>query len=57
MGSIRIAVFEHMPLFRAGIVQVLNAEAGMEVVAEGDAFPHAVMRAAADVVIVDANLM
>lgn len=57
MGSIRIAVFEQMPLFRAGIVQVLNAEAGMEVVAEGDAFPHAVMRAAADVVIVDANLM
>ena len=58
MGSIRIAVFEQMPLFRAGIVQVLNAEPGMAVVAEGDTLPNAVlMRASADVVIVDASLM
>ena len=59
MGSIRIAVFEQMPLFRAGIVQVLNAEAGMAVVAEGDLLPHAAVlrRASADVVIVDADLM
>ena len=58
MGSIRIAVFEQMPLFRAGIIQVLNTEAGMEVVAEGNSIPEAVaMSAAADVVIVDANLL
>ena len=58
MGSIRIAVFEQMPLFRAGIIQSLNAEAGMEVVAEGNSIPEAVaMSAAADVVIVDANLL
>jgi len=58
MGRIRIAVFEQMPLFRAGIIQVLNAEAGMEVVAEGNSIPEAVgVGAAADVVIVDANLL
>ena len=58
MGSIRIAVFEQMPLFRAGILQVLNAEADMKVVAEGNSVPEAGrMRAAADVVIVDANLV
>ena len=58
MGGIRIAVFEQMPLFRAGIIQSLNTEAGMEVVAEGNSIPEAVaMSAAADVVIVDANLL
>jgi two-component system, NarL family, nitrate/nitrite response regulator NarL len=58
MGSIRIAVFEQMPLFRAGIIQVLNAEAGMKVVAEGSSLPEAgLTRASADVVIVDADLM
>ena len=58
MGRIRIAVFEQMPLFRAGIILVLNAETGMEVVAEGNAIPGGVgVSAAADVVIVDANLL
>ena len=58
MGSIRIAVFEQIPLFRAGIVQALNAEAGMEVVAEGNSITEAIcMSAAADVVIVDDNLL
>lgn len=57
MGSIRIAVFEQMPLFRAGIVQVLNAEAGMRVVAEGSSIPEAGLMRASDVAIVDADLM
>lgn len=54
----RIAVLEQMPLFRAGLVQVLNVESGMEVVAEGHAIAHAPNAyAAVDVIVVDATLL
>ena len=51
----RIAVFEQMPLFRAGIIQVLNAESDMAVVAEGQTFTQmSNTGAAVDVIVVDA---
>jgi two-component system, NarL family, nitrate/nitrite response regulator NarL len=60
MGRIRIAAFDQIPLFRAGIVQVLNAEPGMEVVAEGSSISEALRlgtEALPDVIILDANLL
>ena len=51
----RIAVFEQMPLFRAGIIQVLNAENDMAVVAEGQTFTQLPnIGAVVDVIVVDA---
>ena len=51
----RIAVFEQMPLFRAGIIQVLNSESDMVVVAEGQTFTQLPnFGAAVDVIVVDA---
>jgi len=57
MKPTRVAVFERMPLFLAGIVQVLNEEQGLEVVAEGDALINAAGGVpAADVIVVDVDL-
>ena len=60
MNRIRIAAFDQIPLFRAGIVQTLNAELGMVVVGEGSSVSEAVCVSAQlvpDVVILDANLL
>jgi DNA-binding NarL/FixJ family response regulator len=53
---IRIAVFDENPLFRAGIVHVLNAEPGLEVVAASDIFSLG-MTPLPDVVILDSNIV
>ena len=60
MDRIRIAAFDQMPLCRAGIVHILNTEAGMKVVAEGNSIAEAlraITQRSADVVIIDANLI
>lgn len=58
MSRTRIAVFEQMPLFRAGITQVLNADTAMEVVAEGDTIAEAVrVNSSVDVMVVDSDLL
>jgi two-component system, NarL family, nitrate/nitrite response regulator NarL len=54
--AIKIAVFDESPLFRAGIVHVLNAEPGLEVVAASDAF-NLGATPLPDVVILDSNIM
>jgi DNA-binding NarL/FixJ family response regulator len=59
-GVIRIAVFDNNPLFRAGIVHVLNSEPGMEVVAQGGSGSDALRRAAQlslDIVVLDSELI
>jgi DNA-binding NarL/FixJ family response regulator len=53
---IRIAVFEENPLFRAGVVHVLNAEPELEVVAASDTF-YLGMKPLPDVVILDSNIV
>lgn len=53
---IRIAVFDENPLFRAGIVHVLNAERGLEVVAASDTL-YLGTKPLPDIVILDSNLM
>jgi DNA-binding NarL/FixJ family response regulator len=54
--AIKIAVFDENPLFRAGIVHVLNAEPGLEVVAASDTF-NLGATPLPDVVILDSNIM
>ena len=59
-GAIRIAVFDDNPLFRAGIVHVLNAEQGMEVVLEGGRGSEVAVPKAApslDIIVLDSDLM
>jgi DNA-binding NarL/FixJ family response regulator len=59
-GAIRIAVFDDNPLFRAGIVHVLNAEPSMEVVAEGSSGLNTLRLGAElslDIVVLDSDLM
>jgi two-component system, NarL family, nitrate/nitrite response regulator NarL len=59
-GAIRIAVFDDNPLFRAGIVHVLNAEPGMEVVAEGSSgsnTPRLGAKLSLDIAVLDSDLM
>jgi two-component system nitrate/nitrite response regulator NarL len=53
---IRIAVFDENPLFRAGIVQVLNAEPGLEILVASDTF-YLGTTPLPDVVILESNIM
>lgn len=58
-NGVRIAVFDESPLFRVGIVHVLNAEPGMDVVAEGGSVTEAFCfnrKLSPDIVILDSNL-
>jgi DNA-binding NarL/FixJ family response regulator len=60
MASIKIGAFEKKPLLRAGMVHVLNAEPGMQVVAEGHSLAQALSSIAElppNVVILDSTLM
>ena len=60
MQSIKIAVFDEQSLFLAGIVHVLNAQAGMEVVAEAKTASAALLlskEVSPDVVVLDSGLL
>lgn len=59
-GTIRIVVFDDNPLFRAGIVHVLNAEPDIEIVAEGSSgangLPFGAERSV-DIVVLDSDIV
>ena len=60
MDRIRIGAFDEKPLFLAGLIHVLTAEPGMQVVAEGGSASEALRLSSElspDVVILDANLL
>lgn len=60
IGTIRIAVFDVNPLFRTGIVHVLNAEPGMEVVVESGSAPDTLrlgVGRSLDIVVLDSDLI
>jgi DNA-binding NarL/FixJ family response regulator len=60
MGRIRVAVVDRMALLRAGIVQVLSSEPGIDVVAEGRTLEDArgpSARGSADVIFMDQMLL
>jgi DNA-binding NarL/FixJ family response regulator len=56
-NGIRISVVDRNPLFRAGIVHVLNVQPGMTVVAEGDSIDSLRHSESSDVLIVDSRLL
>ena len=60
MHQIKIAAFDEEPLFRAGIIHVLNADPRIQVIAEGSSASEVLKLSkelSPDIIILDANLL